>query len=105
MGVKMPGPGLGRKDSMSKFKTPKVITVDISNKSVSMLLQRARQLAQKEKITIAGNDQEGTVKGKDIDGDYHILGGALIRVTLREAPSAPWFLVKMMIIKFINGKG
>jgi len=89
---------------MGQFNPAKVITVDVSTRSVSQLLERARSLAAKEKITIAGTDREGTVQGHNIDGDYQV-SGSFLRIRIRRTPNAPWFIVRSLILGFVNGKG
>lgn len=89
---------------MTIYKTPKTIMVDLSQDDPGRLLARARELAAKEGITIRGSDRQGTVSGKNIDGDYLVMDSS-IRITLRETPNVPWFLVKLMISGFVYGKG
>ena len=89
---------------MPLFDKPKVISVDVSKKDPRQIMANARQLAEKEGITIRGNDRQGSVTGTNVDGDYLVTDSS-IQITLRETPSVPWFLVKWMITGFINGKG
>jgi hypothetical protein len=88
---------------MGKFKNPQKIRVSLKGKDEKNVIKRAKILAKEEGMTISGTAYKGSIKGPSVDGDYLIRDGVAI-ITLREAPTAPWFLVKSTIINFIKGK-